>query len=308
MQKILKLTGVSILAIMTASNANAAGYTCEELIEYTSCNPGYYFTQDASCRDGYELQTGYCYLNSDEGYLNETATSCQAKIEPHIGDTEYEDARFVNYACVNSNQLWGMGEYGNFYEITELGATHCIQCPAGASCTGGTAGATPCPAGSYCATAGLSQPTGKCAVGSFASAGATVCTSCPSTGLTDINGVVVNATTASTGSTSITACIVGSESQFEDDKGVYHYKSECAFDYATMTINDESECSEIGGEWQEEPDTACFLPRSFFPQTEEECVADGLDWSIDTCYPFGCDWGAGGSPAVSQGVPGIQCL
>lgn len=79
MQKLIKLTGVSILAIVASVNANAAGYTCEELIEYTSCNDGYVLTSDnwtgkcvevptcnagsfanASCPDGYWLATGVC--------------------------------------------------------------------------------------------------------------------------------------------------------------------------------------------------------------------------------------------------------
>ena len=79
MNKLLKLTGVSVVAIMTAMGANAAGYTCEELIEYTSCNDGYVLTSDdwtgkcvevptcnagsfanASCPDGYWLATGVC--------------------------------------------------------------------------------------------------------------------------------------------------------------------------------------------------------------------------------------------------------
>jgi len=42
MNKIFKLTGVSMLAIMATVGANAAGYTCNELIEYTSCKSGYY--------------------------------------------------------------------------------------------------------------------------------------------------------------------------------------------------------------------------------------------------------------------------
>ena len=47
------LLGVSISAILSTTGANAAGYTCEELVEYTSCNPGYAFTYDEmSCSDG----------------------------------------------------------------------------------------------------------------------------------------------------------------------------------------------------------------------------------------------------------------
>ncbi len=80
MQKILKLSAMSVLAVITASGANAAGYTCEELIEYTSCNAGYtlsahrcvymptcsagsYSTQ--SCPDGYTYSSDWCW---EDGY------------------------------------------------------------------------------------------------------------------------------------------------------------------------------------------------------------------------------------------------
>ena len=64
MNKLLKLTGVSMLAIITANGANAAGYTCEELIEYTSCNPGYYLNTASSYPD-YTYGKGWCAVDGD---------------------------------------------------------------------------------------------------------------------------------------------------------------------------------------------------------------------------------------------------
>ena len=43
MFKVLQFFALFVMC-MVASNAMAAGYTCEELIEYTSCDPGYYIT------------------------------------------------------------------------------------------------------------------------------------------------------------------------------------------------------------------------------------------------------------------------
>ncbi|MBR2412276.1 MAG: hypothetical protein IKB10_01260 [Alphaproteobacteria bacterium] len=294
MQKILKLTGVSMLAVMTASGAHAAGYTCEELIEYTSCNPGYYLQNQSCAGDNDEIMFDVCECDGE--YHGAVSSKEECNIDEHCAGYGY--ATFYETACVSD------GEW-----VSPLsGAVTCNECPAGSTCAGNTAGVTPCPAGSYCATAGLSQPTGKCAVGSFAGAGATACTSCPSTGLTDINGVVVNATTASAGSTSITACIVGSESQFKDNKGVYHYKSECAFDYATLTINNESECVATGGEWYADDGNEeyfCYLD-NIVPETEEECVASGLEW-VEMEMNSACGCQDGESVTVSPGRTGIYC-
>jgi len=73
MNKLIKLSAVSMLAIVAATGANAAGYTCEELIQYTSCNPGYYLNNGdciglvTSCDAGYYL-TGAQYSCPD-GYV-----------------------------------------------------------------------------------------------------------------------------------------------------------------------------------------------------------------------------------------------
>jgi len=86
MNKFLKLTGVSMLAIVAASNANAAGYTCEELIEYTSCNAGYYlYTMTSSdCPAGYQYGKDVCY-NEDTGFYPDTPQSECAAWESPVG-------------------------------------------------------------------------------------------------------------------------------------------------------------------------------------------------------------------------------
>jgi len=272
MNKFFKLTGVSMLAIMTATNANAAGYTCEELIEYTSCNPGYYLsTVDTTCPDGYTYVEDACFTFDHVDIAGNT-------IFEHLGNVvlikpdlelcevdDYSECGSMQGFCELANTWLGTGcfmfsedgyfddEYGNEYDFIEKTAGHttvsmCVDCPIGHSCAGGTAGATLCPAGSYCATTGLKEPTGKCAVGSYAASGATSCMSCPSTGLTDINGAVVNATTLSTGSTSVSACIVGSESQFKDTKGTYHFKSDCSY---SVSIATPDGCEILGGSWDD---------------------------------------------------------
>jgi len=223
MNKLFKLTGVSMLAIVAASGANAAGYTCEELVEYTSCNPGYYL-EKAECPDEYTYYSSLCRYSPDDGasYLDECSK------EECDGD---EFCTYLGTGCAYA--LRAEGESA-FIQTGEDGM--CNLCPVGSICAGGTAGAIQCPAGSYCATTGLSQPTGKCNVGTYSYAGATSasCTACPSTGLTDINGAVVNGTTLSAGSTGITACIVGSDAQFKDDAGIYHYKQNCSFDLVEL--------------------------------------------------------------------------
>jgi len=269
MHKFLKLSTVSMLAVMAATGANAAGYTCEELIEYTSCNPGYYLSGHDECNgeDYPYYLAGLCEIESGTYKYGYTEAACTTE-----GGTYYPGACFDGF-----DGMGGWDSDGNFFA-----SQNCIQCQPGTSCAGGIAdwqycrGGTyqpnagqssclltpagtytedfdikwtkpikcepgsyqpeegqifcePCPAGSYCETEGLAQPTDVCPIGSFAAESATECTSCPASGLTDINGAVVNATTLSTGSTSVTACIIGPESQFKDTKGTYHFKSDCSY-------------------------------------------------------------------------------
>jgi len=284
MNKLLKLTGVSMLAIITANGANAAGYTCEELIEYTSCNPGYYLS-GSGCPDGYTFYSSICYAWGGEYYPNMTEEECLSWNEGEAADAEYMGA-----GCIDYNSSDGIGS--NF--VVASGIT-CEQCPIGSTCAGGTAGTTTCPAGSYCATAGLSQPTGKCNVGTYSIGGATSasCTSCPATGLTDKNGVAVVATTSGTGSTSASACFVGNNVEFKDDKGIWHYKNTCEhgnFQFGDCGWADHTGVMNEFGEydyrcadglelyWGAALSTPLCTPS--FPETEEECnQVAGATWS-----------------------------
>ena len=77
MNKLLKLTGVSVVAIMTAMGANAAGYTCEELIEYTSCNTGYALLEgDCVCDGGYYTNGDKCTICPIGTYSSVNASEC----------------------------------------------------------------------------------------------------------------------------------------------------------------------------------------------------------------------------------------
>ena len=77
MNKLLKLTGVSVLAIMATANANAAGYTCEELIEYTSCNTGYALLDgDCVCDGGYYTNGDKCTVCPIGTYSSVNASEC----------------------------------------------------------------------------------------------------------------------------------------------------------------------------------------------------------------------------------------
>ena len=80
--KKIKLCGVSLCTLLAATGANAAGYTCEELIEYTSCNPGYYLNAGTSCPAGYRLIKGAYRLHGEDLYST-----------PYKTAEEFEEAR-----------------------------------------------------------------------------------------------------------------------------------------------------------------------------------------------------------------------
>jgi len=125
MNKILKLTGVSMLAIMAAANANAAGYTCEELVEYTSCNPGYYLNQENTgsytCPQGFHEAADICI----EG---EWVT-----VNHYNKDICHEDGgTFYAKGCVNESET-------SFVKLQPvLVSLGCETCPNGYTCDGGT--------------------------------------------------------------------------------------------------------------------------------------------------------------------------
>ena len=271
MNKFLKLTGVSMLAIMTASGANAAGYTCEELVEYTSCNAGYYYGAGVSgtgmvCPDGYTMYTnGVCW---DDYESNLSGYTTQSECEANDENTSGADYSWISgTVCVSEMEQDYTTELveGDVYTDT------CVLCPIGSICAGGDvakAVATPCPAGSYCATAGLSQPTGLCAEGSYSTGGATSaqCTPCPYTGLTDESGALIKAT-SDAGSTSAASCVVPSGTTFKDAKGTYKYTDNCAFG----NFNERADCEAAeDAEWADEGTTGtCY------------CTGDYPFWNYD---------------------------
>ena len=206
MKNILKLTGVSVLAIMATANANAAGYTCEELIEYTSCNPGYYLsTVDTTCPDGYTYVEDACYagdLSGIEGDIIDIPRDMSGYVikpdmelcRDYVDDEEAYCVSMKSF-CEYNNIWIGTGclmitsEYGDeetwdFIEKTTGQTTEssCNECPAGSSCAGGDKEAVACAAGTY-------QPNKKQAS----------CISAP-----------VGSYVADTGATTYTACTAGS--------------------------------------------------------------------------------------------------
>ena len=284
MNKLLKLTGVSVVAIMTAMGANAAGYTCEELIEYTSCNAGYYlYTPTSSdCPDGYTYSTSYCF-NYDTGYY------------PDVSQSECLEGNDGSYVYLGTGCADTMESPNDPYEYFIPETTSCLECPVGSICSGGTESATPCPAGSYCATTGLKAPTGLCSKGTFSAGGATAatCTSCPSFGMTDKDGNAVVTTTESTGSTSVLACSVGPSVYFNDGKGTYHFKSNCALDVNNLTVSSEEECLALGSNntWDDNSEAPyCSGPGvdALIPTNEDDCNAfpyGGWDSESEICIP-----------------------
>jgi len=224
MQKILKLSGVSVVAILTAINANAAGYTCEELIQYTSCNPGYYL---GNCPDGYTYGVSWCYDDvelSPDWECNDEYCSSEEDRRYSCNESGpfYGVGCFRNDVIEDLNENWDQSPYYQL-ELEELpdGAfisasdgANCGECPAGSYCVGGdatTAVATPCVAGTYQPntkqTSCIDAPVGNyvagtgatsytaCAMGSYQpTAGQESCLTCPAgsycagTGLTQPSG------------------------------------------------------------------------------------------------------------------------
>ena len=294
MQKLLKLTGVSILAIMATASANAAGYTCEELIEYTSCNAGYYLSTTGavptSCPDGYTYGTGWCYYVGIDEYIisGVTEQGCAEEAQDY-GAEEYD---FIGDGCFNE-ELY----YENYDKSQALvaqtsgvsGTANCIICPAGYSCAGDTAAAVQCAAGTYQPetqqTSCIDAPVGHYVSG----VGATEYTACPSSGLTDANGNAVPVTTASTGSTSSSACYVAKGTEFKDDKGIYHFTEHCHTPYIFVKRDNvycPSGYRELMG--YDTGDPYCI---NRLPATETEClaVAGGAAWWDDEAEECVCD-------------------
>ena len=292
MQKILKLTGVSILAIVAAANANAAGYTCEELIEYTSCNAGYYFVKfSTECPDGYTLRASMC-IDAVEDFptFNVSESEC----------TQYnEENEYYSNVCVRSSVV-GSDDYITDDDFTQpIGAekSDCLLCPAGSYCAGGdvaVAIAKPCTEGWYCSKEGLTAPEAQCTTGTFSFAGATSCSICPAHVVKNSDGeyISVAATTDGLGATGFSACYIDSEVYFEDDKGKYHFNQKCSFNdgdeygmafykSADGTCMDGYMYGESANEYEEDGETyltGCFA----LPSSEEDCM--NADYSGGEVY------------------------
>jgi len=276
MKNILKLTGVSVLAIVAATNANAAGYTCEELIEYTSCNPGYWLSTvgavPASCPDGYDYGTGWCYIEFDDQIISVgTEEECAEEARGSGNGVAYD---FIGDGCFSMDLYYE--NYDKSEALAELndavdGSIDCMICPAGSSCEGGDKTAVACPAGSYQPNAGQASCI-DAPVGNYvADTGATSYTACPASGLTDINGNVVPVTTASTGSTSSSACYVAKGVEFKDTKGIYRFTENCHTSYNFVkAVNDGCPNGyKILYEY-DDGDAYCI---NKLPDTEVECLA-----------------------------------
>jgi len=307
MNKLIKLSAVSMLAIVAATGANAAGYTCEELIQYTSCNPGYYLNNGdciglvTSCDAGYYL-TGAQY-DCPDGYVSYQGGCGEFGTTFDITDVvsgttntcpsgyTYSSSICLQYGEYTTNLSesecsddWiGSGCYKRVIDYDYLigdtdgvlvGGTSCVAAPAGSYSPGGlVVSATKCAAGTYQPQSAQSSciTTPK---GNYSIAGATAYTACPATGLTDKDGNTVVATTATEGATTLAACIVDENVYFADTKGTYHYKSNCAIDMfaaESYSVTNEAECEAVDGYWYEPAEECVVDGSSLLPKTEAEC-------------------------------------
>ncbi len=153
MQKLLKVSGVSILAIVATTGANAAGYTCEELIEYTSCNSGYALSVGScvqsiacdaglysapACPDGYDYSKYWCKSGESSGYDNTSEESCIESGYEWIGAGCYQfepaegpEYTFVpfHYACESCPDTDLVSPDGTPIRATSVsGATSIAEC------------------------------------------------------------------------------------------------------------------------------------------------------------------------------------
>jgi len=250
MKNILKLTGVSVLAIVAATGANAAGYTCEELIEYTSCNDGYYLNsgkciEGTTCGAGNYLKV-ICpeeYRYSDNWMYDSDTGSWYDEGSPGLMDV-------FGPGCVDEN-TGGLEAF--------VAATYeCTTCAAGTyQNVAGQSSCITCPAGSECPTAGLASHT-LCEVGEYSVAGAVACLTCPEHTYTNADGqnITVAATTTAKGAGSVTECMISPDSYFTDGKGTYHFKSNCMHNTNVLgldpniSVTSEAECAAVGGNWR----------------------------------------------------------
>ncbi|MBR2412472.1 MAG: hypothetical protein IKB10_02285 [Alphaproteobacteria bacterium] len=249
MNKLLKLTGVSVLAIVAATGANAAGYTCEELIEYTSCNDGYY------------LNSGKCIEGTTCGAGNYLKAICPE--EYRYSDNwmyESDTGSWYDEGSSEAMDVFGPGcvdEDTGGLEAFVAATYECTACAAGTyQNVAGQSSCITCPAGSECPTAGLASHT-LCEVGEYSVVGAVACLTCPEHIYTNADGqnITVAATTTAKGAGSVTECMISPDSYFTDGKGTYHFKSNCTHNTnvfgvdPNISVTSKAECASVGGNW-----------------------------------------------------------
>ncbi len=327
MNKLIKLTGVSMLAVIATTNANAAGYTCEELIEYTSCNTGYYLN-DGDCIPGNTCPAGnyikaicpdgYIYSDTWSGYgapVWTTEFSSQAECEEAGGCVWY------GAGCVLEGSYPDEMDIDVFISATGY---ECTACVAGSyQPSAGQYECITCPAGSECATSGLTSAT-LCEPGEYSNAGAIACSTCPAHQYTNASGQSVTVpATSNAGAAGAYACYIGPDTYFTDKSGTYHFKSNCSLGVTWKTsVTSAEECALVATitnenwiwtDYDGEYPLACRLQcpsgecdkvtdYSYLPQTESECnqLGGAFKWTDGKCNPS-CE-------ELEFGPDGLDCF
>ncbi|MBR2412842.1 MAG: hypothetical protein IKB10_04250 [Alphaproteobacteria bacterium] len=317
MQKILKLSTVSILTIMAASNANAAGYTCEELIEYTSCNAGYYLNAGdciegttcgagnylkATCPEGSVYDSNWCWVSDSPGDFVTDGEYCEESGGDLLGPgcisqeiLDYISEGDYSWYYPEDDENWSLTDV-----ITPALSYTCSACAAGEyQPSAGQYSCLTCPAGSECPTTTTAT---LCKAGEYASAGSIACTTCPQHSYTNASGEFVTVSaTSKAGAGSATACYIDPDTYFTDESGVYHFKSNCSYSTNASVpsvqlfypASEDTVCDE-GYELSDDyegvtgNEYACF----WTPKTEAECFAAAIigdtdyqttEWDGESC-------------------------
>ncbi|MBR2412395.1 MAG: hypothetical protein IKB10_01890 [Alphaproteobacteria bacterium] len=223
MKKFLIGGTTSILAIIATTNANAAGYTCEELVQYTSCNPGY-FLFNSSCPIGQLYAENVCCLEGSDCYANRSFTENECAQESD--SIYYSKGCFLYKPELDETYMSYMGA-----PSSSSGTSSCDPCPAGNTCSGGISLPSPCYGGQYQPNTGqtscLTAPAGSyvpdndvananytlCSVGEYQpNEGAWECLKCPAgsycgeTGLTAVSGSCGNGDFSYAGASACLTC------------------------------------------------------------------------------------------------------
>ncbi len=332
MKKLITFTGASILAIIATTNANAAGYTCEELIEYTSCNTGYYLNDGdciegstcgagnylKACPEGWTLYTGFC---GSTGISPSSISEMSGYTYEECAEASEEETYYLSSAC-GIELSWD--EETLDYDIQEAGDVICTPCVAGTyQPTAGKYSCITCPAGSECATSGLTTAT-LCESGEYSNAGATACSTCPTHQYTNASGqsVTVSATSLA-GAASAAACYIGPDTYFTDLTGTYHFTSNCEYNPFPTSITSQADCDQLNQlesvnktwffESIEEGDEQCVLVNTdggydveTSLMTQEQCESFGEEatWDNGVCS---CGTGDDGEGIIYFDENGFSC-